>query len=235
MLGGEMQEVRIGDGEGDSFLGWLQPAAAPGPGILLLQEIFGVNAQIRSLARQFANRGFPTFAPDLFWRSRPRTDLGYSDADRAMALSLYRDFDVQAGVRDVGMAFDALKSHPSCDGRVAIVGYCLGGLLAVLAAAQHEPDAVVAYYGVGIEQHLQKFSHISCPALLHFGDEDSHVPAHALADIVSAADAMSNVRVAVYEGAGHAFANEQRDDLYCRDSALLADEASVRLLRKVFA
>ena len=92
----------------------------------------------------------------------------------------------------------------------------------------------MAYYGVGIDQHLQEFSRITCPALLHFGDEDSHVPEHALESIVSAADAMSNAKVAVYRGAGHAFANEQRADLYRHDSALMADEASVRMLGEVF-
>ncbi|MFM0045531.1 dienelactone hydrolase family protein [Paraburkholderia sediminicola] len=229
-----MLEVRLGSEGGETFVGWLQPASTRGPGVVLLQEIFGVNSQIRSIGRRFADLGYPTLAPDLFWRSEPRVNLGYSEADRAVAFNLYRSFDVEVGVKDVGLAVDVMKSHPSCDGRVAILGYCMGGLLAVLAGARHDPSAVVAYYGVGIDQHLDDLIRLTCPSLLHFGSQDSHIPQQALGRIRAATKAMSNIEVAIYRGAGHAFANEQRTDLYQRDSALLADERTLKLLIDAF-
>jgi carboxymethylenebutenolidase len=228
-----MQEISIATAGANALVGWLAPAAEKGPGILLLQEIFGVNDHIRFLARRFAERGFPTFAPDLYWRLKPKVSLGYSQTEAATAFDLYRRFDVESGVEDIGKALAVLREHPACDGRVVIIGYCLGGLLALLAAARNKPNGVVAYYGVGIERHLSDLRLVSCPALLHFGDNDTHVPAAAITQIRDVAEAISTLTVAVHAGAGHAFANEQRPNFYHQNAAQTADEMTFRFLRDV--
>jgi carboxymethylenebutenolidase len=200
--------------EGGAFTGYRWDAPARGPAIVLLQEIFGVNANIRGLAEQFATKGFTVLAPDMFWRLQPGTDLSYSEEDRQIAFDLYGRFDFDAGVEDVGAAVAAIRRHPSCDGRVAIIGYCLGGLLAYRTAARFDPQLAVAYYGGGIERHLDEMDEVSCPLLLHYGAVDGHIPPAAVEAVRVAATGRKNIRVEVYPDAGHAFANKSRPTMY---------------------
>jgi carboxymethylenebutenolidase len=165
-----------------SFGGYLAtPESGSGPGLVLLQEIFGVNRHIREVADLFAEEGYVVLAPDLFWRIQPGVELGYSDADFQAALRYYQRLDVDRAILDVGDALRALRAHPSCTGRVGAIGFCLGGTLAYLAAARLPIDAAVSYYGVGIEGHLDEAESIKCPIVLHFAAEDEFVPAAARA------------------------------------------------------
>jgi carboxymethylenebutenolidase len=193
------------DPQRPGFQGYLAlPPAGRGPGLLLLQEIFGVNAHIRAVAEQYALDGFVVLAPDVFWRQAPRVDLGYLGPDRDRALALMQALQPAEAGPDLAAALAALKARPECSGRTAALGYCMGGRLAWALAAQGGLEAAVAYYGGGIQNQLALAPAVSCPMQFHYAGEDPHIPAQAVA-AVRAAMAGRAAEFFVYEGAQHGF------------------------------
>ena len=130
------------------------PPAGRGPGLLLLQEIFGVNDTMRAHADELAGDGYTVVVPDLFWRIEPEIELDYSPEGWQRAFDLYGRFDQDQGARDIAATLTAARAHPACVGKVGALGYCLGGKLAFLAGCRTAVDCSVCYYGVGIEQNL---------------------------------------------------------------------------------
>src|ERR1700691_4366129 len=126
-----------------------RPEALPAPAaVVVLQELFGVNADIREKCDELAKQGFIAIAPDLFWRQEPGVDLDVrSETDWQHGLRLYQAFDRDAGVRDIGDTAAAAAELPECTGKIAVLGYCLGALMAFLTAARGDVDAAVAYHG----------------------------------------------------------------------------------------
>jgi carboxymethylenebutenolidase len=197
----------IGDDAG--FEGWLAlPPAGRGPGVLLWQEIFGVNAHIRAVAEQYALAGFVVLAPDIFWRQQRHVELGYvGDAfvqGRAFAGGLQAD-TLRA---DVTAAAAALRAHPAVNGRgLGAVGYCLGGRLAYLSAAWADLDAAVAFYGGGIHDQLAAMPSIRGALQFHYAGLDEHITPPAV-DKVRAALAGRGTEgdeLHVYADAQHGF------------------------------
>ncbi len=163
--------------DGDSFQGYLAlPKTGTGPAVIILQEIFGVNAHIRSVADQYAADGYIALAPDVFWRTQPRVELGYEGADREKAMELLQKTKLDEAVADVGAAAKALRALPEVTGKVAAIGYCFGGRLAYLAAAQGTVDLGVAYYGGGIQNALDQADKIKVPMQFHYGDSTPTFP-----------------------------------------------------------
>ena len=153
----------------DSFGGYLAlPKRGKGPAVLILQEIFGVNAHIRAVADQYAADGYVALAPDVFWRTQPRVELAYDGADRDKGIELLQKTDVNAAVADIAAAADLLRARPEVDGKLAAIGYCFGGRLAYLAAATGKLDAAVAYYGGGIQNALDVAGRVTQPILFHY-------------------------------------------------------------------
>lgn len=204
------------------------PPADHGPGLVLFQEIFGVNAHIRAVAEQYALAGYVVLAPDVFWRQAPRVELGYEGADLQRARELLAGADRQQLVGDVAAVVDALRRRPEVTGRVGALGYCMGGRLAYLAAATTDVDAAVAYYGGGIQDQLDLAGRVRCPLLLHYGQTDAHIPPEAV-ERVRQALAPSRAQVHVYPGAGHGF-NCWARGTYHPPSAALALARSLALL-----
>src|ERR1700685_4492394 len=137
---------------GGGMTGYLvTPASGSGPGVMLLQEIFGVNGHMRDVADLYAEEGYVVLAPDLFHAMEQRVDLGYDGADLEKAFGFYQRFDPESAVPDMIAAVAALRARPECTGGVGAVGFCLGGKLAWLAAARAGVDAAVSYYGVRVE------------------------------------------------------------------------------------
>ena len=201
--GGEI-EVRAADG--GRFVAYLSvPPARPAPGLLLLPEIYNVNDHIRAVADGFAAQGFVVLAPDVFWRIAPGTWLAYTPAGQAQARALNARLDVDRLVDDLGACVTALRARPECTGKVGAAGFCLGGKLAFLCAARHAIDAAVSYYGVRIEDYLDQADRVSCPMVMHFAGNDSHVPPEAVAAITARMAGHDNVAIHVYPGAEHAF------------------------------
>lgn len=181
------------------------PHNGKGPGIVLLQEIFGVNDHIRSVAEQYAADGYVVLVPDLFWRSASRIALDYDEAGWKRAVDLMQATDIAKAQSDIELTVAALKALPALDGKLAVIGYCFGGMLAYNVAADGLVDAAIAYYGGGIQNQLQRADQIKVPLLMHFGGADSHIPAEAVQKIAERFENNEDVEVHVYPGAEHGF------------------------------
>jgi len=188
-------------GEFDAYLSL--PASGYGPGILVLQEIFGVNSYMRSVVDWYAAHGFVALCPDLFWRIERGVEL--TEADRSKAFSFYQQLDEAKAVEDSAAALEFLRKHPACSGRAGAVGFCLGGNLAYLLSARFKPDCAVGYYGVSIEKALDEAKNLSSPLLLHIAGADQFCPPQAQAQIHAALDANPLVTIHDYPDEGHAF------------------------------
>jgi len=183
-----------------------RPEVTPAPSVVVLHEVFGVNADLRQTCDALAASGFIAVCPDLFWRQTPGVDLSVtSDADWNTGLALYMAYDRDAGVTDVAETVKAAAHLEGASGKVAVMGYCLGGLMAFLTAARSTVDAVVAFHGGDTEKYLGEAPAISAPMLMHLAGEDEFISKAAEADIMAALAGMSNVKVYSYPGCNHAF------------------------------
>ena len=183
-----------------------RPATLPAPLVVVLQELFGVNADIRATCDELAKQGFIAIAPDLFWRQEPDVDLDVrSEADWHHGLRLYGAYDRDAGARDIAQTIRAAVHLPESSGRVGLQGYCLGALMAFITAARHEVDAAVAYHGGDTEKYLGEVGSLRAPLLMHLGEEDEFIPKTAQAQIKAALAKKPNATVYSYPGQRHAF------------------------------
>ena len=212
------------------FAGYLAlPPAGSGPGLVLFQEIFGVNAHIRAVARQYALDGFVVLAPDMFWRHAERVDLGYEGEDRQRGVALAAAQKPDELVADLTTAVAALRARTETAGRkTGAIGYCMGGRLAYTAAALAGVDAAVAYYGGGIHKQLELAARISCPVQFHYAGHDDHIPPEAVQSVREAM-AGKGAEVHVYPGSMHGF-NCWARGAYHAPSAALAHGRSLAFL-----
>jgi carboxymethylenebutenolidase len=182
------------------------PPSGSGPGILLLQEIFGVNDYLTAVADRLAELGYVVLAPDLFWRFAPDSPLEQTEEGIAQAFSRVATFDIELGVADSVVALEHLRSLDEVTGDVGVLGFCLGGSLAFAVAAATDPAVAVSYYGSGVADSLGAADAISCPLIFHFGAEDPFIPNEHV-DAVEAAFATRDEVVLHRYAAGHAFDN----------------------------
>jgi carboxymethylenebutenolidase len=226
-------QLKAADGSG-SFRGYLAiPASGAGPGLVIAQEIFGINKTMREVAESYAEEGYVALVPDLFWRQTPNVELGYSAEEWKKAFELYGGFDEAKGMQDIQTAITALRSLPEVTGHgVGVLGFCLGGKLAYLAACRTDSDVSVGYYGVGIEAALAEAEKISKPLVLHIAAEDKFSTPEAREAILRALKHNAHVKSYVYPGTDHAFARVGGDH-YHRPSALMAHERSIAALKDV--
>src|SRR6201990_2871550 len=156
-------------GQGGTFLAYIaRPKTLPAPAVVVLQELFGVNADIREKCDELAEQGFIAVPPDLFWRQEPGVDLSVtSEPDWQHGLRLYQAYDRDAGARDVKDTANVAAKLPECTGKVAVLGYCLGALMVFLTAVRHGVDAAVAYHGGDTEKYLAEIDGLHAPMLMH--------------------------------------------------------------------
>jgi carboxymethylenebutenolidase len=193
------------DGEFSAYLA--SPGSGKGPGIVVIQEIFGVNPVIREIADGLAAQGFFALAPDLFWRLQPGVQINdKTDAEWQQAFSLMQRFNADKGVEDIQASIDTLRAMPGVTGKVGAVGYCLGGFLAYLTAARTNSDATVGYYGLNIPEKLGEASAIAHPLMLHIAEADEYVPPPAQQKIVAGLGSNPLVTLHRYPAMQHAFA-----------------------------
>jgi carboxymethylenebutenolidase len=185
-----------------------RPTAAKAPTVVVIQEIFGVNAVMREVCDELASYcGYVAVCPDLFWRLEPGVDItDQSQAEWDKAFDLMTRFDVDRGVGDIRATIDQLRRDPACSGKVGAVGYCLGGRLAFLTATRTDCDASVGYYGVGIEGYIGETEKLTHPLMLHIAEQDAYVPPPAQAQIIAALKGNPLVTIHTYPGRDHAFA-----------------------------
>jgi carboxymethylenebutenolidase len=223
------ENIQVRGRSGSEFTCYLAvPSVTPAPGIVLLQEIFGVNATMRQLADEYASRGFVVITPDLFWRQQPGVQLDAGNAaDRDAAMKLLQGLDQSLAVQDADDALGYLRSSPRCNGKVAAVGYCLGGRLVYLMAARTSVDASVAYYGIGLEKALDEAGFIRNPLLLHIAEKDRLCPPEAREAILKGIlPYTSRITAHVYPGANHAFARAGGADFDAAAAKLAADRTA---------
>jgi carboxymethylenebutenolidase len=215
------QWIDIESDDGNRFGGYLAvPRTGRGPGVVILQEIFGVNGHIRSVAEQYALAGFVALAPDVFWRSAPRIELGYEAQEREKAIGLLQGTDVDRAVADLGAAVRTLKGRAETSGKVAAVGYCFGGRLAYLMAAQGHLDAAVSYYGGGIQNRLDEADKVQVPMLFHYAENDTGIPLEAVDQVQASFAGRPDTAFHVYPGAEHGFNCPERSAYNQHASAL---------------
>jgi len=202
-----MPDIMIKGPDG-SFSAYLTvPESGSGPGIVLIQEIFGVNQVMRDLADGYARQGYSCLCPDLFWRQEPGIQItDQTEEEWAKAFELFQGFDQDKGAEDLITTLDHLRNHETCTGKVGSVGYCLGGKLAYLMATRSDADCNVSYYGVGIENNLDEADHIETPLLMHIAAKDQFVPADAQRRIIEGLSGEALITIHVYDGQDHAFA-----------------------------
>lgn len=228
-MAGQLIEVKASDGSG-SFSAYLAtPKSGKAPGIVLAQEIFGINAYIRDMADQYAQQGYLVIAPDLFWRQQPGVDLGYSEADWQQAFKYFGGFDQDKGVEDIAAAAAALRTRPEFAGKVGCVGFCLGGKMAYSTACRTDVAVSVGYYGVGIEAALDEAANIGGKLVLHIAERDQYCPPAAREKIIGALGQRPNVSIFVYPGVDHAFARPASPH-FDQSAADLAQQRSLAAL-----
>ena len=216
------------DGAGDFHAYRAAPAGTPKAAIVVIQEIFGVNAGIRRKCDTLAEAGYLAIAPDLFWRLERGIELDPDikpEFDRA--LDLMGQFDQDKGVADIEATIRAARAELGDSSKVGVVGYCLGGRLAFMTAARTDVDASVGYYGVGIDSLLGEKHAIAHPVLLHVPEEDHFVDKAAQAAMHAGLDDHPKVTIYDYAGEDHGFATEfgeRRSDA----AAKLADERTAK-------
>ncbi|MFM8821005.1 MAG: dienelactone hydrolase family protein [Phenylobacterium sp.] len=226
---GETIRIQVNGGEMTAYLA--RPAAAKAPAIVVLQEIFGVNAVMRDITDGLAAQGFLAVCPDLFWRIEPGVDItDQSEAEWKKAFALMNAFDAGQGVKDIAATIGRIRTDPACSGRVGAVGFCLGGQLAWLTATRTDIDAAVAYYGVGIEGLVGEAADLRHPGMLHIAEADGFVPPPAQAAIRAGLAGQPLVTIHTYPGRDHAFARIGGEHYHAAD-ATLAGERSLAFLR----
>jgi carboxymethylenebutenolidase len=205
-----------------------KPAGEPVGALVVVQEIFGVNSHIRSVADGYAKDGFLVIAPALFDRIERDLELTYGDDDMKKAFGLYPSLNPELSLLDIAAAF---KEVSKAGKKTGVLGFCYGGLTTWLSATRGEkvgmePGCCVGYYAGGIGKFAAEEP--TCPVMLHFGSEDSHIGADQV-DAVRAAH--PEVEIFVYEGAGHAFNRDPHPASYHAASAKLARERSLAFLK----
>jgi carboxymethylenebutenolidase len=198
--------ISITSHDGQQFDAYLSlPPAGHGPGLVIIQEIWGVNEHIKAVADQYALDGYVVLAPDVFWRQEANVDLKYNDTDTPKAFQLMTNLDEANAVADLVSTANALRARPEVSGKLGSIGFCMGGRLSYQLAASGAVDAAVCYYGGGIQNHLDKAPDVKCPILFHYAALDGYIPASAVADVKQAFAGRVNAQFHVYEGVDHGF------------------------------
>jgi carboxymethylenebutenolidase len=227
--------ITIGVPEG-SFRAYVaRPESDIAPAVVVLQEVFGVNSDMRAACDELAAAGFIAIAPDLFWRDAPGLDLSYwTDSEWKKGLSLYETYDLDKGVHDVTATIATARSLEGSSGRVGLMGFCLGGLMTFLTTAREDVDAAVSYYGGATEKHLSEAKAIKSPMLMHLGEEDEFISKKAQAQISAAVADNKLVTVYSYPGCSHAFARHT-GTRFDPNAAALANERTRTFFRRILS
>ena len=228
-----VERVATADGDLDAHVAL--PDSGSGPGIVVLQEIFGVGGYIKESADRLAGLGYVALAPDLYWRIERGITLDHDEAGMAKAFETVQQLDPELAVRDSIGALHALRELPEVTGgRAGVLGVCLGGTLAFQVAVQDDPDVAVCYYGSGIAGMLDRANAIRCPVLFHYGGEDQYIPLEHAEQVAACAASNDAMECHIHEGAGHAFDNHEAPMFHQPEPAARAWEITRDFLGRAF-
>jgi carboxymethylenebutenolidase len=203
--------IAVEDGSFDVHV--VLPDGGRGPGVVLIQEIFGVGSFIRAVADRLAGLGYVVAAPDLFWRFAPNYAADHDEAGLAESFDKLQQLDVPKAVSDSVATLEHLARLDEVTGRPGVFGYCLGGTIAWATAAQGDPAVCISYYGTQVPQMLDLVDQVTCPTLFHFGDTDSFLPMEAVEALNTAITGRPGFVINI-EHAGHAFENSEAPMFY---------------------
>ncbi|MFZ4603810.1 MAG: dienelactone hydrolase family protein [Caulobacterales bacterium] len=228
----QWRDVQVADGSFKAYVA--QPSGAPKGGVVVIQEIFGVNEGIRGKADWLASQGYLAIAPDLFWRLEPGVELtDKTEAEWARAFDLMKRFDGAKGVGDIQATLTLARQAFGLK-KVGAMGYCLGGLLAYLTGCNTDSDASVGYYGVSIEQQLAQAANAKHPVMLHIAGKDQFVPPAAQDAIKAGLSGNPLFEIHVYAEQDHAFTRVGGAH-YDADAAKVADARTIAFFDKALA
>lgn len=210
-------QVTVDDGSFAAHV--VVPDQPSGAGILLIQEIFGVGAYITAVADRLAGLGYTVAAPDLFWRFAPGHAADHDEAGLARSFELVGQLDEARAVADCLATLAHVRSLPEVTGPVGVLGFCLGGSLAVRCALAGDPDAVVSYYGSAVPEMVDDLGRITAPTLLHFGGADPFIPDEQVQRVAAAVPQHPAIELNIEAGAGHAFDNHEAPTFHDADAA----------------
>src|SRR5438105_2370347 len=200
---------RIPAHDGGDFAGHLAvPQSGSGPGMVVIQEIFGVNDYMKDACRRLADLGYVALAPDLYWRIEPGIAIDERERDALQrAFGYMGRLDFPKAADDAVAALERLRQLPEVRGGAGILGFCLGGGVAYMVAAAADPDTCVSYYGSAVPDALGMAGDVTCPVLFQFGDADQYLPVEKQQAVMRAFEGRPGAEFHVHEGAGHAFDN----------------------------
>jgi carboxymethylenebutenolidase len=226
--GTRYEQVATEGGEFDAYCA--VPESGRGPGILMFQEIFGINDNMRGLAERLAGEGYVVLVPDVFWRIQRRFE-SKDESGMGEGIALVQQLDMGLAMTDMQAAHAHLLAMAECTGKVGAVGFCLGGGLAFACAATSRVDgrgidAAVAYYGSHVNALLHLAEQIECPVMYHYGEHDSFIPPESIDAVEQAVAGSPGVAFHRYD-AGHAFSNFDAPTFYRAEAA---EEAWARTL-----
>lgn len=228
----QWRDVQVADGSFKAYVA--QPSGAPKGGVVVIQEIFGVNEGIRGKADWLASQGYLAIAPDLFWRLEPGVELtDKTEAEWARAFDLMKRFDGAKGVGDIQATLTLARQAFGLK-KVGAMGYCLGGLLAYLTGCNTDSDASVGYYGVSIEQQLAQAANAKHPVMLHIAGKDQFVPPAAQDAIKAGLSGNPLFEIHVYPEQDHAFTRVGGAH-YDAEAAKVADARTIAFFDKALA
>ena len=214
------QRVTVPDGEFDLPL-WL-PSAPTGPGLVLIQEIYGLDGYLKSVASELASLGYVVAVPDLFWRDVPNWSSGHDERGLAASMDVVSRFDQKLGLSDVLASLHHLRGLPEVEGGAGVFGFCLGGSLAFEAAAKSDPDVAVSFYGSSVPDEIGLLPEVTCPVQFHFGGQDPYIPRPRIQLVVNAVAGHPGAEIHIQEQAGHAFHNHVAPMFHNAEAAAVA-------------
>jgi carboxymethylenebutenolidase len=216
-------KIKTTDGTFNAYVA--APTTTPAPVIIVIQEIFGVNDGIRKIANELAKQGFIAVCPDLFWRFEPGLQLSdHKKSDWEKGFGFYKRYDFDLGVKDIEATITAARTLPGSNGKVGVMGFCLGGLMTFLTAARTDLDAAVEYYGGETQKYVSEGKKIKKPFLMHLAGEDEFMDKPAQALINKELSGNPHIKIHTYPGRNHAFARPNGDHYDSKD----AEKANAR-------
>jgi carboxymethylenebutenolidase len=221
--------IQVADGEFDAPV-W-EPASGHGPGLVLVQEIFGLDEYLKSVAADLAALGYVVAVPDLFWRVAPGWSSGHDEAGLAASMDVAGRADPALGVTDVVATLRRLRART---GRAGVFGFCLGGTIAYETAVTADPDVAVSFYGSGVPDRITELDAVTCPVQFHFGGHDPYIPRDAVQRVVDAVADAPDAEVHVQEDAGHAFHNHVATRFHDPAAAAAAWDLTTAFLARAF-
>lgn len=225
--------IRLRDGKMGGYLA--KPKSGSGPGVLVIQEIFGVNAVMREICDSWAAQGYVALSPDIFWRQEEGVDITDQSQDEwNQAFALYKGFDGAKGIDDLKVSLAFLRATTGCTGKVGVTGYCLGGFLTYMMMCHSDAEAGAAYYGVGIDTKLDDAQGLRSPTILHIAEKDGFVPPEAQTKIHDGLKGNPHVTVYGYPNDDHAFCRVGGQH-YSAESCKLANGRTLDLFKKALA